>query len=274
MCRLFFSSYNENTKNHLELFLRQMDEPPPFPLPSYSTKSEEEEKNDGKPDDGYGFAFLHKGKWLIYKSLGKRNPIFTKKYSVILGHLRFNSPLLGIPNNIYDNHPFLYRNQVFAHNGHIVDYRKNHYEKMLDAWIDPTYIKHIKGHTDSERIFFLYITILRNLEREKGETKEMYMTKAVRKMLKLFAQHNIKMVGSFIYADSEYAVVVRLGPYPLYMDTDFLGSDSLADFLTDSLADSLTGFLVTRQPVTPLAKNRMIPKNKVTIIHLQKTDFR
>jgi predicted glutamine amidotransferase len=232
-----------------------MDEPSPTTLASYS---EEEKTNDGKPDDGYGFAFLHQGKWLLYKSIGKKNPIFTKKYSVILGHLRFNSPLLGLPNHIYDNHPFLYNNQVFAHNGHIVDYRKNHYDKMLDAWIDPAYIKHIKGHTDSERIFFLYITILRNLEQEKGEAKEMYMTKAVRKMLKLFAKHKIEMVGSFIYADSEYAVVVRLGPYPLYMDGDFL-----TDFLTD--------FLITRQPVTPIAKNRMITKNRVITISLQKT---
>jgi len=258
MCRLFFSFHTKNINNYIQLFLRQMDTTP------IGSNNQDKGSNlyDGHPNDGYGFAVLDKNKkWILYKtstsvvlSPDKQidNAIFSKKYSVIFGHLRYNSPLLKTPNQVEDNHPFLFRNQVFLHNGHIQDFHHHYkqHKQIVESWIDPRLKQYIKGTTDSERIFFVYMTLLRNLSKTE-DRKQVYMIKAVQLMMELCKKSNIKFVGNFMYADAEYAVIYRSGPYPLYYDDE-----------TDA-----TNILVTRKNITPMAKNRMIPKNSVILIN-------
>jgi len=218
---------------------------------------------DGQPNDGYGFAVLRNHKWILYKTpcipttvenlRGENlmdNAIFSKPYSVIFGHLRYNNPSLKIGNKIEDNHPFLFQNQVFMHNGNIQDFRKH--KTPIESWIDPKLRKHIKGHTDSERIFFLYITILRTLSKII-KSKQVYMFEALQFMMQLFKKGDIKFEGTLVYADTEYAVIFRNGPYSLYYDN-----------ITDT-----ANFLVTRKNVTPIANNQMIPKNAAILINLK-----
>lgn len=60
--------------------------------------------------------------------------------------------------NVLNCHPFQYGRWVFAHNGDIPDFQRC--REALEAQIAPRLRRFILGETDSERIFFLFLTQL------------------------------------------------------------------------------------------------------------------
>ncbi|MFN7135475.1 MAG: class II glutamine amidotransferase, partial [Myxococcales bacterium] len=61
---------------------------------------------------------------------------------------------------IQNSHPFRYEQFLFAHNGTLEDFDRLVREPM-EALIAPDFRPLIRGETDSERCFFLFLTILR-----------------------------------------------------------------------------------------------------------------
>ena len=61
--------------------------------------------------------------------------------------------------NILNSHPFQFGSWVFAHNGNLKNYHL-HLEK-LKSHIHPEYLKYILGTTDSEVIFYLLLSVLK-----------------------------------------------------------------------------------------------------------------
>jgi glutamine amidotransferase len=78
--------------------------------------------------------------------------------SCVLAHVRKAS--VGAP-TISNSHPFYFRRWAFAHNGTVQRFEQCQPE--LDAMIAPGYLGLVRGDTDSERCFALFLTRLEAL---------------------------------------------------------------------------------------------------------------
>lgn len=76
---------------------------------------------------------------------------------IIFGHVRGASD--GMPVTSTNTHPFCYKNFLFMHNGSVDDFRTKLFPPIARR-IDPLLWDHIKGNTDSEHVFGLWLTFL------------------------------------------------------------------------------------------------------------------
>lgn len=76
---------------------------------------------------------------------------------IILGHVRGASD--GMPVTATNTHPFCYKNFLFMHNGAVDDFRSKIFPQIARK-IDPLLWDHIKGNTDSEHVFGLWLSFL------------------------------------------------------------------------------------------------------------------
>jgi predicted glutamine amidotransferase len=79
--------------------------------------------------------------------------------AVVIAHVREASvgPVLA-----ENTHPFLFDRWLFAHNGTVARFRDvPAVRAALEAEIDPDLRREIRGDTDSERVFYLFLTRLR-----------------------------------------------------------------------------------------------------------------
>ncbi|WP_242339497.1 MULTISPECIES: class II glutamine amidotransferase [Anaeromyxobacter] len=85
--------------------------------------------------------------------------------AVVIAHVREASvgPVLR-----ENTHPFLFDRWLFAHNGTVARYREvPAVRTAIEAEIDPDLRREIQGDTDSERVFYLFVSRLR----ATGETR-------------------------------------------------------------------------------------------------------
>ena len=245
MCRIFFAYRTKNTKKKLHKFLEQ----------TYRQKKHTpgiNSKHDNIPvRDGFGLASLgpKSHKWSVYKQPTtydkdthledkiKRMPRF-----FVLGHLR------GIIHHESDDlrqentHPFQYKNTVFLHNGYIKRFRDH--MPILLAFIEPVFLPDILGKTDSEIIFYMYLS---ELERtKKYNTGSAHYIQAMRVLIKYINNMSVEFVGNFVFSNETVSVITRYmnksdEPPSLYFDT----SDG--------------GLLITSEPVTD--EFQAVPRN-------------
>jgi predicted glutamine amidotransferase len=74
----------------------------------------------------------------------------------VLAHVRLKSVGEVAVRNA---HPFLHGRWAFAHNGTVRDFEQH--REAIEALIDPGFLGELKGETDSERCFLLFLTELR-----------------------------------------------------------------------------------------------------------------
>ena len=113
--------------------------------------------------DGFGFSWLEEEKFLLYKN---PIPIFHDpnlytiskliKSNIIIGHLRACLNCYGFNNSFFNCHPFLINNIVMVHNGMVKNF-KSYFKKIVNDINDDLLI-HLKGDTDSEYLFGLFLT--------------------------------------------------------------------------------------------------------------------
>ncbi len=86
-------------------------------------------------------------------------PRMTNKIAsdLIFGHVRGASD--GMPVTSANTHPFCYKNFMFMHNGSVDSFRSKIYPEVT-SFIDKNLWEHIKGNTDSEHIFGLWLSFL------------------------------------------------------------------------------------------------------------------
>ncbi|MFT7581595.1 MAG: putative glutamine amidotransferase [Myxococcota bacterium] len=112
--------------------------------------------------DGWGVAYYVDGSPHLTKSVaGAMDDSLFRKVSgivsseTVIAHIRkATQGNLSVLNS----HPFQYGRWVFAHNGDIPDFANQ--REMLENAIAPRLRRFILGDTDSERIFFLFLTEL------------------------------------------------------------------------------------------------------------------
>jgi len=124
--------------------------------------------------NGYGIAGLHKEthRWKIYHSvhLYKDDPLFSEmldsfsKYSFLIGHVREN-PVSGSHGSIENTHPFHYRNHLFFQKGTNFALYNPQRRATVIRKIHPTLRNNIIGTTDTELLFYLFLT---NVEKVRG----------------------------------------------------------------------------------------------------------
>jgi len=169
MCQLFLSIKKENGKQLLEKFV--------------------DKSKKGPFKDGYGIAWYQDDKWNVYKNNvqhihdTKYNDVIENIHSdVIIAHLRRvydgpNKKEILEEKRVENNHPFYYNDWLFVLHGDVFlldkhDYyifQKHHNEDMFKDFllkimenILPKYRKMIKGKTDSELIFYLFLSMWEN----------------------------------------------------------------------------------------------------------------
>lgn len=252
MCRLFLSINSKNIKKKIILFLLQ----------SIHTKKYTPLLNnyrDGTQHrDGYGLAWYnnnnihyYKNPMVFYKDKNFKNIITKINSNIILGHVRQKTE----SNTCYNNtHPFYFNNQVFIHNGKIKDFIKN--KEIIIKYINLNYLPFIKGYTDSEILFFLYLTFLDiNFGRYK---------KAMLEMFNLFRYLNIELTANIIYANKDCIIVTR---YLVYNENDY--SDKQ---IPPSLyIDYSDGIIISSEPLTN--NWELIKENTIFLIDIKNSNI-
>jgi glutamine amidotransferase len=119
-------------------------------------------KQSHKHPDGWGIAYLEQGSLELehglepahrsqaFKRLGKQVVSTT-----VLAHIRKAS--VG-GNTLPNTHPFTHDGWVFAHNGTVQGFEQR--RRRLERSIAPHLRPFLQGETDSERCFFLFLTLL------------------------------------------------------------------------------------------------------------------
>ena len=194
-----------------------------------------EMKNAKLNADGFGIAWANKNLFFMYKSsLPIWNDInlipVTKNLSskLILANVRSAT----LPDNVsYNNtHPFKYKNFLFSHNGFIKNFNFSHKKKILKN-IDSELLSSLKGNTDSEYIFFLFLHAyqkIKNISKAIYETIKILERICNQAMLNFLIAYQTKSKQE-IYA-TKYAI--NLTPPSLYYFIDkknniFVSSEKL-----------------------------------------------
>ena len=230
MCRLFLSY--SNTDNLLGMFLETQ-------YRQGSHKLDQKCISDHGPNpDGFGFAWYDKGQWIIYKREGiyKDDKQLEKVFgtipdkTIVLGHVRRKSD----GDTEYENtHPFIYKNSIFMHNGKIIDFSKH--KEAVVAKITPKYRNQIRGETDSEVLFYLFLSCISkpgSRNTMKKSQKNPYVLKAFANMCRILRTLGVSWIGNIMYADKNYILVTRYSesacPAPtLYTHRYGIASDPL-----------------------------------------------
>ena len=247
MCRLFLSYNATSTPLYILDFLEQSH--PHIPHTPFIS-------NNNKPEqhlDGFGISWMKNRKWNIYKNQlpYSHDSLLPRKIreiptQIVIGHIRnrtINSGDISMDNT----HPFIYKNQIFEHNGKIFDFPKN--MEKLRPYISEKLFHKIRGETDTEWLFYLFLTILQKPKYSKLDRTMLHL--AMTELFQILKSNGIEILANFIYSNADYAIITRYASdgkkaLPLYYQRE-----------------PENGFIITSEPVT--AHYEIIP-NKTTIV--------
>jgi glutamine amidotransferase len=158
-------------------------------------------------------------------------------HSLVIGHIRKCDTTYSRVQR-ENTHPFYYRNQVFMHNGYLLDYA------VIRRLVPADLRKNIKGDTDSEMMFYLFLSLLR---------KTPNIVEAIQELFQILSSIVTKYNANIIYANKEHSLVTRYAhgpqePPSLYWNRSKKG-----------------GVLITSEPVS--RNYRLIPKNTAILIN-------
>jgi len=218
MCQLFLSigDGNGNTKQLLEKFV--------------------DKSNTGPFKDGYGISWYQNNKWNVYKNnihhihdTNYDNIIKNIRSNIIIAHLRrvYNGPNkkeILEEKRVENNHPFYYKDWVFVLHGDVFlldkhDYyifQRHHKEDMFKDFllkitgnILPKYRKMIKGKTDSELIFYLFLSMWENLSKDQKMDPKNGLYMCLLQVVDFLQKSGVKYSFNLIIAKGKYILVTK-----------------------------------------------------------------
>ena len=243
MCRIFYSLNQPNTESKIHRFLKQSDHLEKN-TPGLNSASDRHTH-----PDGFGLAGFAEGKWVVYKSprlyheIENLDEIVSRMaaHSLVIGHIRKCDTTYSRVQR-ENTHPFYYRNQVFMHNGYLREYSRHRAEILGRI---PTDLRtHVKGDTDSEMMFYLFLSLLR---------KNPNMVEAIQELFQILASIVPKYNANILYANKEHSLVTRYAhgpqkPPSLYWNRSKKG-----------------GVLISSEPISRIYS--LIPKNTAILIN-------
>jgi predicted glutamine amidotransferase len=188
MCRLFFSFRNKSIKPLLQDFLAQSIHK------TKNTPMLNNRRDHITHTDGFGIAWtngeqdLNTDKetnlWKIYK----QPKLYTEdsKLDAVLDTIPNNIVIAHIRKKTYGNasmentHPFHYDDQIFVQNGKIGDFQKH--ISLLQPYMYLPLSTEIRGETDTEYLFFMFLSCKKYLEQRKGEPHRYFRKNTTRKV--------------------------------------------------------------------------------------------
>jgi len=263
MCRIFFSLFSSTPKKNIYDFLKQSNH-------KYkNTPGINNHRDQLHNLDGFGIAYLQNKKWNVYKKPfiylqdpkldNKLTSITQPRNHIFIGHIRKKT--YG-ETTISNTHPFMYENRVFMQNGHIKDFH-NHKLRLL-KYVHPEFQNKIKGETDTELLFFLFLTIYKeqcnlNCKKIRQCEKSQLLFSSLKKTFNVFKKLQIEITANIIYADDKYAFVTRYIHYspenyrePQYPLSLYYNNDD--------------GITISSEPI--LTKNNILfPENTMIIMN-------
>jgi len=283
MCRLFLLLQNQEgpkkkTVSLLETFLAQSIHV------KKTTPGLQNPRDLHQHCDGYGFAYSssasnryenHNTKWSIYKKphISKQDPDVDQvletvaESPVILGHIRSAAKGMAVA---YENtHPFHYKNQVFMHNGQIHGFTPL-IRLALVKHILPKFRPSIKGTTDSEVLFYLFLTCLEKTT-EQMKSEKMHIKDSAKSLIEAF-QRTISILknagihefaGNIVFANKTHILVTR---YLMHDATNFPKKQT-PNSLYISDVDSRT--CISSEPVSK-KRATLIPENVAIVFSIGK----
>lgn len=216
MCRLLIIlNKNINQQSYVEKFLLQS-------ITKKNTPGLDNERDFNYHKDGYGFILqFENDNFYTYKSpkLYQSDPNFNdllnkmENSNFIIGHLR--SIKTEINDNIsYNNtHPFYFLNNYWLHNGSIKPFDYNFFK----SFISPKYLSSIKGTTDSELLFYIFLSLFDKFRNSLVAWKEFF------NFLESLQKENIVVSANIIYLNNKELYISRFinneeHPPSLYFD--------------------------------------------------------
>ena len=178
MCRLFFSFRNKSIKPLLQEFLAQSIHK------TKSTPNVNNHRDHITHTDGFGIAWKNgELDWKIYKQpiLYTEDPnldsvLDTIPNNLVIAHIRRKT----YGNASMENtHPFHYDGQIFVQNGKIDNFEKH--IPLLQPYMYRHLLSKIQGETDTEYLFFLFLSCKKYLEQRKGEPRSYIRKNITRK---------------------------------------------------------------------------------------------
>ena len=198
MCRILILLGN-NDYNIIYKFLEQSIKPK-------NTPNIQSKRDADYHLDGFGFAYYDK-KWNIYKNhllfnkdKNLDNVIKSINSNVIIGHIR---AMCNKSNSFpkYENtHPFIFNNNIWCHNGCICNF-----DNIKNDFLINKYKKYIKGKTDSEYLFYYFLSIL-------DTKKDTILNNLIETSIIFFNKlksYNTPISANIVYANNDYILVSR-----------------------------------------------------------------
>lgn len=204
MCRLYLQ-YNVNNVD------KNVNEENIFKFLQYDS---------AKNTDGFGFCWYNNvtQQWSIYKNciLYNEDPDFNKKINqiinanVIIGHIRSNKHKLFLSNDIYNTHPFIYKNQIFCHNGGTRKLPNLSIHNSIKLKINKKYIPLINGFTTSELLFYLFLTIKDDVIDSKNfALYDEILVESFNLMISYIEYIPLKILANIIFSDSNFIIIAK-----------------------------------------------------------------
>ena len=158
-----------------------------------------EMKNAKLNADGFGIGWNANNAFYLYKNIF---PIWNDSNLLsIAKNLSSNLVLANVrsatvPHDLsYNNtHPFKHENILFSHNGYIKNFNTSYKEKMIKS-LDSEFISKIKGDTDSEYLFYLFVQIY---------NKEKNILEAIHKTIKFLKDNCDQAMLNFLIAFKDH----------------------------------------------------------------------
>ena len=172
--------------------------------------------------DGYGFILkLENEQIYVYKSskLYKFDPNLNDLLSkaansnLIIGHLRSIKTELNDNISYNNTHPFFFLNNYWLHNGSIKPFDYNFFKSFVSS----RYIDSIKGSTDSELLFYIFLSFFDKFRNSLIAWKEFF------NFLGSLQKENIVISANIIYLNNKELYISRFinneeHPPSLYFD--------------------------------------------------------
>jgi predicted glutamine amidotransferase len=305
MCRLFFSFHNKNIEPLLKEFLAQSIHR------KKNTPGLQNNKDVDTHTDGFGIAWKAKNTddWSIYK-----NPwVYTEDQNInkVISTIPNNIVIAHIRNKTYgdasleNTHPFHYKGHIFAQNGKIDEYEKH--AKLLKSYICPHLLDEIRGETDTECLFFMFLSCIIYLENRKttmcknktckkrsksvsftrtqivfyksimeqlgsSKTSEKYSVyfRAFEMLTHIFKKHKIELVANIVYGNEQIVLITRYIVYEKANHKEKQIPRSL--YWNKCSTNHDTGVLITSEPLSHY-ESMLFPENTVTVVDYKKDEL-
>lgn len=222
------------------------------------------EESVRKESDGWGIGFFKNDASFLFKKASKAsggsriaNIAEVVSSNVFISHLRFAT--IGERKEA-NTQPFRWGSWVFAHQGTVEHFRK--IKPRIMRKLPPAYKKLVRGNTDSEHLFYLFLSLLR----EKGSIKkgEISKTDAVQGIVELGkviaefceeAEVEKYPTMNFLVSNGQYLIASRNGS-PLYyclvkpesdFETRFRSNETGLVYELQNLEEEISYVLVTSE---------------------------